>query len=263
MFRRLTEPFGKAGLTVACLALVLAMAGGAYAASSALTGKEKREVKKIVQKEAKKYSAASEATGAEGLPGDKGSAGSAGAAGPRGPAGPNGSTGPQGPPGPAGQSGFTETLPPGKTETGIWGGGSTESTTAEAVFTRYFPISFAIPLAKAPKAIYVGPTEASKPGCPGRGGGEGTGSEAFPPKGEYHPTIPRAEPGNLCVYAGVQFDGAAFKAFSRETYEESFWYYEELSAEPIFVSQVGTTVIVDCALNRNCAALGTWAVTAN
>ena len=47
--RAIREPFGKAGLTVAILALVLAMVGGAYA-SGALTGKQKKEVKKIAKK---------------------------------------------------------------------------------------------------------------------------------------------------------------------------------------------------------------------
>lgn len=73
--RAIREPFGKAGLTVAILALVLAMVGGAYAAG-ALTGKQKREVKKI----AKKY---------------------AGEAGPQGKEGKQGPTGPEGPQGPS------------------------------------------------------------------------------------------------------------------------------------------------------------------
>jgi hypothetical protein len=73
--RAIREPFGKAGLTVAILALVLAMVGGAYA-SGALTGKQKREVKKI----AKRY---------------------AGKAGPQGIEGKRGPTGPEGPQGPS------------------------------------------------------------------------------------------------------------------------------------------------------------------
>ncbi|MCW2987260.1 MAG: hypothetical protein JWM24_198, partial [Solirubrobacterales bacterium] len=47
--RRLREPFGKAGLTVGVIALVMALVGGAYAAG-ALTGKQKKEVEKIAKK---------------------------------------------------------------------------------------------------------------------------------------------------------------------------------------------------------------------
>jgi hypothetical protein len=78
--RAIREPFGKAGLIVACLALVFAMAGGAFAAKGALTGKQKKEVEKI----AKKYA---------GAPGPAGAAGAQGPAGPAGPAGAKGETG--------------------------------------------------------------------------------------------------------------------------------------------------------------------------
>jgi hypothetical protein len=77
--RRLKEPFGKAGLTVAMLALVVAMAGGAYAATgggngkaataskakskksknknsnAGLSGKQKKEVKKIAKQEVETF----------------------------------------------------------------------------------------------------------------------------------------------------------------------------------------------------------------
>lgn len=74
MLHRLHEPFGKAGFTVALIALVFAMLGGAYAAS------------------------------------DNGGSGNATASakakkGPRGPKGPKGDTGPAGPVGPAGPAG--------------------------------------------------------------------------------------------------------------------------------------------------------------
>jgi hypothetical protein len=68
------EPFGKAGLIIAVIALVFAMVGGAFAAKGALTGKQKKEVEKI----AKKY------------------AGKTGPAGPQGPAGTNGTNGKDG-----------------------------------------------------------------------------------------------------------------------------------------------------------------------
>jgi hypothetical protein len=79
--RAIREPFGKAGLTVAILALVLAMVGGAYAAG-ALTRKQKKEVVKI----AKRYA------GKDGLAGAQGKEGKQGPTGQEGPPGP--STGP-------------------------------------------------------------------------------------------------------------------------------------------------------------------------
>jgi hypothetical protein len=73
--RAAREPFGKSALTVATVALVLGMVGGAYAAG-ALTGKQKKEVRKI----AKQFA---------GKPGPEGQQGQQGQQGPPGP-----STGP-------------------------------------------------------------------------------------------------------------------------------------------------------------------------
>ncbi len=92
--RAIREPFGKAGLTVAIVALVFAMVGGAFAAAG-LNGKQKKEVTKI----AKKYA---------GKPGSAGPQGAAGPAGPQGPAGapgPKGDTGAKGDTGTAGANG--------------------------------------------------------------------------------------------------------------------------------------------------------------
>src|SRR3977135_3938804 len=86
---RLKEPFGKAGLTVAICALVLAMVGGAYAAG-ALSGKQKKEVEKI----AKKFA---------------GKPGAAGLAGPVGANGTNGTAGKEGAPGAPGKDGVSVT----------------------------------------------------------------------------------------------------------------------------------------------------------
>jgi hypothetical protein len=76
--KRLREPFGKAGLTVAVIALVFAMLGGAYAAGG-LTSKQKKEVKAI----AKGFQGTGPAgpQGPAGAKGDSGAAGSSGAAG--------------------------------------------------------------------------------------------------------------------------------------------------------------------------------------
>jgi hypothetical protein len=86
--RVLREPFGKAGLIVACCALVLACTGAAFAAGG-LTGPQKKEVGKIAAKVAKTDA------------GKQGPAGKAGPAGPTGPAGPAGAAGAQGPAGSA------------------------------------------------------------------------------------------------------------------------------------------------------------------
>lgn len=70
------EPFGKAGLTVATVALVMALIGGAYAAGG-LTKSQEKQVTKI----AKKYAGKPGATGAAGTNGTNGKDGAAGAAG--------------------------------------------------------------------------------------------------------------------------------------------------------------------------------------
>jgi hypothetical protein len=80
--RRLKEPFGKAGLTVGIIALVLALVGGAYAAGG-LTKSQEKQVKKI----AKKFA---------GKPGAPGANGTNGATGPEGPLGTNGKNGTNG-----------------------------------------------------------------------------------------------------------------------------------------------------------------------
>ncbi len=166
--RSLREPFGKAGLTVAVLALVLALVGGAYAAGG-LTKSQEKQVTKI----AKKYA------GKPGAPGATGPAGPAGSAGAKGDPGNNGTsvTGVAIPTSSAtcnhqggtvytstsgaenvcnGLTGFTKTLPKGETEQGDWslvahtpGTGLLEGSVATA-------IGFNIPLASAPTAVYVG-----------------------------------------------------------------------------------------------------------
>ncbi len=128
----------SAPMIIACLALVLAVGGGAALAKGggALTAKQKKEVESI----AKKFA------GKSGSPGSPGAAGKDGASGPAGPAGPAGPLGPQGPKGDAGAPGAPGspwtaggTLPSGATETGSWMLLSENATT----------LSFNVPL-KAP-----------------------------------------------------------------------------------------------------------------
>ena len=85
--KRLREPFGKAGLTVAVIALVFAMLGGAYAATNSGGGKATASKAKA------------------GPRGPRGKTGPAGPAGPQGPAGANGKDGANGSNGSSGANG--------------------------------------------------------------------------------------------------------------------------------------------------------------
>jgi hypothetical protein len=204
--RQLKEPFGKAGLTVAILALVMALVGGAYAAGG-LTKPQEKQVKKI----AKKYA---------GKPGAPGAAGTNGTNGTNGKDGTNGTPGPPGKSvvastasgtectggvggtkfevegsgtpsqvcnGKNGTTGFTETLPSGKTETGAWGttssGGKFLGSGFEGVIA---PISFNIPLAESPTPHVVTLAEGETTECPG-------GVEN-----------PEAKEDNLCIFIGEE-----------------------------------------------------------
>lgn len=180
--RSIREPLGTAGLIVACVALIAALGGGAYAASGGLSGKQKKEVEKI----AKKYAGKSGQTGAAGTNGAPGPKGDTGAAGKEGPQGKEGKEGPPGKPGADGKSvevipvltGQTECngnggaivgpegsastevcngspwtvggLPSGKTEMGAWAFGNL-AVKSSAVLV---PISFSVPL-EAGKTVDV------------------------------------------------------------------------------------------------------------
>jgi hypothetical protein len=205
--RAIREPFGTAGLILACVALIAALSGGAYAASGGLNGKQKKEVEKI----AKKYA---------GKPGATGPAGPAGAAGKNGTDGTNGTNGAAGgngesvilvneSPANCAEGGFTyevqgsgaknevcngdpgviqpgETLPVGVTETGSW----FMSEGAEQL--NYAPISFAIPLAAdidASHVLVISSTSSTteKEKCDNGVAGAG-------------PANPQADPGFLCAF---------------------------------------------------------------
>ena len=116
--------------------------------------------------------------------------GKRGPTGQQGPAGPKGALGDTGPPGQAGP--FVDTVPSGKSESGIFGtsGTSAAGTVASA------SISFGIPLASAPTAHYVLASAVSPPaGC----------------EGDY--TNPGADPGNLCVFQGYGNNNLSFIGF--------------------------------------------------
>ena len=113
MLKRIHDKLGTAGLVIAVVALVAALAGTAFAAGG-LTKKQEKQVVKIAKKYAGK-------PGAKGDPGAPGAQGPKGDPGPKGEPGPKGDRGEQGLEGEVGPPGPTETeLPPGKTMTGVW-----------------------------------------------------------------------------------------------------------------------------------------------
>lgn len=199
MFSTFRERFGVPGV-IAVIALVFAMAGGAFAASGGLSGKQKKEVKKIAQTEAKKLAGTGPA-GPQGPPGSPGAAGKDGTPGAPGKDGTSvtseefvgtkdgkcvgvggskfiaasGNTyACNGKAGKDGETGFTETLPPGKTETGAW---IVPGEAETAV-----PISFNIPLPNDLKGTeYLKPTEtaAGTTNCPGIKDGVATAAEGY------------------------------------------------------------------------------------
>jgi hypothetical protein len=197
--RAIREPFGTAGLIVAMIALLAALGGTAFAAAK-LNSTQKKEVEKI----AKKFAGKPGATGPQGSPGAPGAAGKDGANGSNGSNGSSVTSKPiaAGPTcaaggteftsasgtehvcnGKPGTTGFTETLPSGKTETGV-------------IFMSSSALinlaSFNIPLASALEASHVVILKAAEPTathCPG--------VAAEPP----------AEAGYMCVYVELESSG--------------------------------------------------------
>jgi Collagen triple helix repeat (20 copies) len=175
------------------------------------------------------------ATGAAGPAGPAGPAGAAGATGGTGNTGATGNTGTEGPPGTSvtnstlapgkggckeggaeftvgsskthacnGTTGFTETLPEGKTETGAWATTATDGSEGHANFAA---ISFVIPVEPAPTLEFVSrwEEEGSKPP-----------PNETEPEEKHHATEcpgtveePKAAEGFLCVYADSTQEAAA------------------------------------------------------
>lgn len=218
MSSRLRDRLGTPAMIVSVIALVFALMGAAYAASGALTGKQKKEVEKIAKKSA----------GKPGAPGAQGPAGTNGKDGSNGTNGTNGTPGaPGGPgksvkvtdaslvqcnelggvivekegepvsakevcngePGPEGSPWTVDgTLPPGSTETGTWTLDVNETGTAAV------PISFPIKL-----PFELGEGEGLVHFVPELGSGTCEGNLL-------HPSAP---PGELCIYEG-SLSGATF-----------------------------------------------------
>ncbi len=264
MFSTLRTRFGIPGV-ISVIALVFAMLGGAYAASSNTGGKATTSAK--AQQGPRGPKGPKGAKGATGPAGPQGPAGPAGAKGDSGAAGANGTSGTDGqsvtssvaPPepshcltggskfvsangttyacngtaGPKGPAGSPwpagGTLPANATETGIWGYGGYPAPSENSVGPEgksSYAISYPIPLDAAPKtATFVDAFS---------GSGTAPGCPGIVNE------TPTAEPGNLCVYA-TGFESA-----------------ENLGLG--FISTTGAFLEVKC-LEKFCSTNGTWAVT--
>ncbi len=243
MFKRLKEPFGKAGLIVALVALVFAMVGGAYAA----TGGSGNSNATASAKKHKKKKSKKPQRGKQGKPGKNGAPGAPGAAGPTGPAGaqgPKGDTGAQGPEGPEGPEGEPwaagGTLPPEATLTGTYATSLTNDFLPEGE-TKEDSVSFGIQVSPAPTFVFV----------PGVGGTTSYGSDAANGCPGVVGGIPRAESGKFCVY------GFAHSVFVSATVEA-----RDPGAFPPghAVTPNGATLVGTCPTG-NCMGNGLWAVT--
>lgn len=224
----LRNRFGAPGV-LALVALVFAMAGGAYAAVEGLNKKQKKQVTNIAKTQAKKFAKGGPTgpAGPAGPAGAKGDQGSPGPQGVQGPAGSPGATGPAGPTGATGKNGVTGatgatgpdgsdgatgptgpegspwtaggTLPTGKTLTGSWSFGKVSENDIPADLekavnaTIYAPISFALPLKDE---LGAGAVHYLPDGFPT--GATAEEIENCPGTAE----APAAKQGHLCVYVG-------------------------------------------------------------
>lgn len=268
---------------VATLALMFAMTGGAFAAGKYLITSTKQIKPSVVAS----LKGVKGKNGKDGAAGPQGPAGPGGAAGPKGENGTSGQAGKDGVSVTSSESAGTieathcvgvggsklesvsgksyvcngkegkegkegspwvggGTLPSEETETGTWGTGPAGAEGGQGF--KFFPISFTIPLKKAPQQVFVPSNKESEPGCPGRGGG------SFSTTGQYKPTVPMAEPGMLCVYA-EGWEEAEFVGVKTSIYENEEWFMDPGTAAS------GAMLDVHC-LSNFCIAMGTWAVSA-
>lgn len=274
MISRLREHLGGAGLVLAAVALIVALGGGAMAATGGSGGGSGGE-------------ATASAKGPRGKQGKTGKTGKTGPAGPAGPAGATGPTGAKGDAGAAGSSGtpgtsattesfagaahgcteggvvvksaspeaivcngkkgtdgttgFTKVLPPGETETGTWwfqgNGGLFQAA----------PISFSIPLspvaaAETDEVIFMNPGD-TNPECPG--------------------TLkdPKAAEGILCIYNGKESSVAAPPTtVYRPDFEEP-GVEEESGVPGTGVGTSGVLLYYDSGYNNASFQGGSFAIT--
>jgi hypothetical protein len=268
MFSRIRKRCTYANVA-ATMALFFAISGGAYAASKYLITSTKQISPKVL----------TSLKGKAGPAGKNGANGANGPAGPQGPAGANGANGAPGEPGASvvstelkkgnftckeggaeftvgsttthacnGKSakggGFPATLPGGKTETGTWSVTTNSEITPDEEIgitaNGLSSISFTIPLKEALKLAKIhyinkeGLEFTTTGNVPNEGAcKEGTASE------------PKAEAGNLCVYA--------------KTEEEEFVGYQKLKE----TTPTGVVLLFGGkSFTSHNGGLGTWAVTA-
>jgi Collagen triple helix repeat (20 copies) len=235
MFSRVRSRIGVSGV-IAVVALVVAMAGGAYAAGKFVITSTKQIKPSVLtqlkgsqgpagpqgpagangkdgaagavgEKGAPGATGATGAAGTAGATGATGAAGTAGATGASGATGAKGATGATGATGTAGTAGEPWTpnnvLPPEAMETGSWGGFLVEE--EPEVWRGLFPISFPIPLAAAIPTSDVSIIEVGgivPPVCQN-------------PTHSGTATVenPEAGPGELCVYETVNPESLSLTAF--------------------------------------------------
>lgn len=274
MLSKLHSRLGTAGFVVAIVALVAAVAGTAIAATG-LNSKQKKEVKSI----AKSFQGTGPA-GPQGPPGPAGAAGPKGADGAQGPAGKDGAgvttalaapadcpagglkvtsasgtanvcNGKEGAPG---ETGFTKTLPPGETETGVWS--LSQATKSPTSYEAFVSLSFNIPLAqKLPEKHqhFITP-----------GGKEILFDENFeleevtPTKCLGSASAPTAAAGHLCVYASVLQNALA----QQSSFVNPETGNQEINGETITSALTGAIFVLEIPAEEPPEALGTWAVTA-
>ncbi len=198
-YAALRDRFGPAGLVLSVLAIVLALGGGAYAASGGGSHATASKAKALTKAQVLALIKANSKPGPAGPAGANGTNGTNGAPGGSGPEGKQGPKGEQGNP-----AEYPKTLPSHQTETGTWAiSGLFYTHDAEVVEEAFeTTITFPIPLSpviseeeevgiKYGQARYVTPSQAMA-----GGNGEGcTGNDK-------HPT---AAPGWLCVYGENEF----------------------------------------------------------
>ncbi len=301
MFSKLRRPFTYANVA-ATLALVFAMAGGAYAAKHYLITSTSQISPKVLAtlkgkvgtngsagaqgpqgpaggSGAKGDAGTNGTNGTNGTDGANGSPGAAGKSvvigeaggncpengtsvevegsgakryvcdGEAGTNGVNGKTGPTGPTGPAGPTGPTGspwtaggTLPHGSTESGVWNATGMPATNpglgAHGAISA--SISFSIPLAKAPELNVIE-----------LGEGEHEAGENLPAGCKGNVNEPKAEPGNLCIFAG---EGAV----NAKEIDAGIVESAEGVVEP---GRTGASILGLAEKSEGMSIAGTWAVT--
>jgi hypothetical protein len=261
--RAIREPFGTAGLIIACLALVAALGGTAIAAKGALSGKQRKQVEKIAKKFAGK-------TGAPGAPGAPGAVGPQGPKGDKGEQGPKGDQGIQGPIGETGEAGMcseeepTCSLASGATLAGVWGtSGGTEiklpggGQTTGAAYSMV-PISYPVRVTPSPTVITTREIAGFTVGLISEDGKSSFFGPADPPASfedleadaaaykEVCPgnaSEPEAAAGFLCVYVDEMSANSGFEAEKNEEGHEF-------------------GVVIPFTIDGKGYARGSWAVTA-